>query len=66
MTSFELTPDFFEDDRNVAVYRYHVEGVEGLKKLKEQWLKEGKSERLIGFVEGLMAVRGTDASAIVP
>jgi hypothetical protein len=36
-----LTDDFWKSDRHVAMYYYHYEGIAGLQKLKQEWLKEG-------------------------
>jgi len=63
---FELLPGYFQKDENIAIYVYHQHGLEGLKKLKEKWTEEGKGEYFIGFLDGLMAVRPTDPSRIVP
>ena len=65
MISFELTADFFKDDKNVAFYEYHHNGLPSLKKLKKEWIKQGKEEKLIGFLDHLIAARKTDLSQIV-
>jgi hypothetical protein len=64
MIQFELTSDFFDDDRNVALYEYHQNGLDGLEKLKREWIKQGKADKLLGFLDGLIAVRKTDPSRI--
>ena len=65
MISFELDADFFKDDNNVAFYEYHQNGLAGLEQLKKEWIKEGKEEKLIGFLDRLIAARKTDLSRIV-
>jgi hypothetical protein len=54
--NFDLLPGFFQKDENIAIYVYHEHGLEGLKELKKAWISEDKPDRLIGFIEGFMAV----------
>jgi hypothetical protein len=61
----ELLPGFFQKDENIAIYTYHEHGLEELEKLRQVWISQGKPARLIGFIEGLMAVRATDPSRLV-
>lgn len=47
------------------MYHYHYEGVAGLKKLKEEWLREGKSKELLDFVDKLIAKRPIDPERVL-
>jgi hypothetical protein len=60
-----LTDDFWKSDRHVAVYYYHYEGIAGLQKLKQEWLKEGKSKELLDYVDELIAKRPNDPERIL-
>ena len=57
-----LTDDFWKSDRHVAMY---YEGIAGLQKLKQEWLKEGKSKELLDYVDELIAKRPNDLERIL-
>lgn len=47
------------------MYHYQYDGVAGLKKLKEEWLKEGKSKELLDYVDELIAKRPNDPERVL-
>jgi hypothetical protein len=44
----------------VALFYYHYEGVPGLEKLKQTWMKEGRPKELLEYVDELIAKRPND------
>lgn len=60
-----ITEDFWKNDRHVALYTYHYEGVPGLEKLKGQWLEDGKPKDLLDYVEELIAKRPNDPERVL-
>ena len=60
-----LSEDFFKDDRHVALYIYHYEGVPGLKQFKKECIAAGKSQELLDYVEELIAKRPTDPQRVL-